>query len=144
MGVAAALGRRRPRAQADALTLPPPRMETLVPILQQVGRAVRGSDLGGHHVPADLVGGSHCHRSRPLPPALRDLQEARCVAVVPLGARLPTWAAVQPGWSLIPAGALPLNGTRAGLHLSLPEPDAQRNMPTRGQTPVRFLEGLTC
>lgn len=46
--------------------------------------------------------------------------------------------------SLIPARALPLNGTRAGLHLSLPEPGAQRNMPTRGQTPVRFLEGLTC
>lgn len=62
----------------------------------------------------------------------------------PGGAQLPTWAAMQPGQSLISARALPLNGTRAGLHLSLPEPGAQRNMPTRGQTPVRFLEGLTC
>lgn len=89
MGAAAALGRRRPRARADALTLPPPRMETLLPILQQVGRAVRGSDLSGHHVLAYLVGGSHCHRNRPLPPALRGLQEARCVAVVPQGCSAP-------------------------------------------------------
>lgn len=62
----------------------------------------------------------------------------------PRGAQLPTRAAVQPGWSLIPAGALPLNGTRADLHLSLPEPGTQRNTPTRGQIPVRVLEGLTC
>lgn len=65
--------------------LAPPRVETLLPILQQVGSAVWSRDLGGHHVPAHLVGGSHCHRSCPLPPALRDLQEARCVAVVSLG-----------------------------------------------------------
>lgn len=85
--------------------LAPPRVETLFPILQQVGCAVWGSDLRGHHVPAYLVGSSHRHRSRPLPPALCDLQEARCVAEVPLRALLPAWVAIQPGQPLIPAGA---------------------------------------
>lgn len=60
--------------------VPPTRVETLVPILQQVGSAVWGNHLCGHHVPSHLVGGPHCHRRGPLPPALRDLQEARCVS----------------------------------------------------------------
>lgn len=60
--------------------VPPTRVETLVPILQQVGSAVWGDHLRGHHVPAHLVGGPHRHRCGPLPPALRDLQEARCVS----------------------------------------------------------------
>lgn len=54
------------------------RVATLVQILQQVGGALRGGHLRGHHVPSHLVGRSYCHRRRPLPPALRDLQEARC------------------------------------------------------------------
>lgn len=41
--------------------------------------------------------------------------------------------APHPSWNL---------ETQTGLHLSLPEPESQRNMPTLGQTPVRFLEGL--
>lgn len=79
-------------------------METLLPILQQVGGALWGRDLGGHHVPAYLVGGSHCHRSRSLPPALCDLQEARCVATVPWGS---TPLPGQPDLPLIPAGTWP-------------------------------------
>lgn len=115
-------------------------METLLPILQQVGSALWGRDLGGHHVPAYLVGGSHCHRSRSLPPALCDLQEARCVAAVPWGSTPYLGSHVarptpHPSWSL--ALASPLSGIWAGLHRSPPE------LPTESQTStVRFLEGL--
>lgn len=65
----------------------PTRVETLVPILQQVGSAVWGNHLCGHHVPSHLVGGPHRHRRGPLPPALRDLQEARCVSQAAPGVR---------------------------------------------------------
>lgn len=60
---------------------PPPRVETLVPVLQQVVGAVWGSCLRDHHVPAHLVGSPHRHWSHRLPPALRDLQEARWVGL---------------------------------------------------------------
>lgn len=53
------------------------RVETLLPILQQVVSIVWGGGLCRHHVPPHLVGGPHRHRHHPLPPALRDLQEAR-------------------------------------------------------------------
>ena len=72
--------------------VPPTRVETLVPILQQVGSAVWGDHLRGHHVPPHLVGGPHRHRRGPLPPALCDLQEARCVSQAALGVRCPLLA----------------------------------------------------
>lgn len=138
MEIAVALGGRRILSIHMCTCLAPPRMETLLPILQQVGGAVWGSDLGGHHVPAYLVGGSHCHRSRSLPPALCDLQEARCVVADPWGPTpcLCSHAAMQhsppphPSWSL--ALASPLSGTQASPYLSLPELAAQRNCPLRG------------
>lgn len=65
-----------PSVPPDLCSLP--RVETLVPILQQVGSTVWSGHLSGHHVPSYLVGGPHRHRRHPLPPALRDLQEARC------------------------------------------------------------------
>lgn len=85
MEIAVALRGRRLLSMRMCTGLAPPRMETLLPILQQVGGAVWGSDLRGHHVPAYLVGSSHCHWSRSLPPALCDLQEARWVAIITLG-----------------------------------------------------------
>lgn len=80
-------------SEGDSRVLSPvplTRVETLVPILQQVGSAVWGDHLRGHHVPAHLVGGPHCHRRGPLPPALRDLQEARYVSqAAPGGSGVP-------------------------------------------------------
>lgn len=79
---------------ACPLTYAPPRVETFIPLLQQVGSAVWGSHLRGHHVPAHLVGCPHRHRRCALPPALCHLQEARCVLTDPLSPssvpRLPT------------------------------------------------------
>lgn len=79
----------RPRRRLECDLCPPPRVETLVPILQQVDGAVRGCHLCGHHVPSHLVGSPHRHRCRSLPPALRDLQEARCAVSGCPGAQVP-------------------------------------------------------
>lgn len=57
------------------------RLATLLSVLQQVGRALRGCHLSGDHVPADLVGGPHCPWHHHLPSGIRPLQKARCVAV---------------------------------------------------------------
>lgn len=135
METAVALGGRRILSMRMCTGLAPPRMETLLPILQQVGGAVWGSDLGGHHVPAYLVGGSHCHRSRSLPPALCDLQETRCVAADPWGPTpcLGSHASqAGPFSQLEPGLGLTLSGTQASPYLSLLELAAQRNCPLRG------------
>ncbi|XP_053934799.1 solute carrier family 12 member 3 isoform X3 [Cuculus canorus] len=58
------------------------RLATLLSVLQQVGCALWGCHLGGDHVPADLVGSSHCLWHRHLPPRIRPLQEARCMVVI--------------------------------------------------------------
>lgn len=86
--------------RACPLTCVALRVAALLPILQQMGGAVRGGHLRGHHVPSHLVGGPHRHRRGPLPPALRHLQEARC-ACRAARARVPhspeaTKQAVQP------------------------------------------------
>lgn len=88
----------------------PPRLETLVPILQQVGGAVWGRHLRGHHVPAHLVGRSHRHRCGPLSPALRDLQEARCAGQAAEGLRRPLVPLRPPGRPSCPS--VPLAGWR--------------------------------
>ena len=145
--------------------VPPTRVETLVPILQQVGSAVWGDHLRGHHVPAHLVGGPHRHRRGPLPPALRDLQEARYVSQAAPGGvwrallslRLPSWPACQlsqraclrrcaPKGSLWPSSLIPPHRVRSPgecahseptpLLLDHPLPDTQDlELPAQVQPP---------
>lgn len=113
-----------------ATRVPPPRVEALIPILQQVGGAVWGGHLRGHHVPADLVGGPHRHRRRPLPPALRHLQEARYAVSGHLG--------VASGLSSPPAPTPTAH--RQGLHRALGAPRWEAPM---GMGPLRAHTSTT-